>query len=192
MAALSGWVKEILVLALLGWLLESVMPTERFRPYVRIFIGLLLIVVVIRPVFSAVRHAPYATLPALSSSPVASTLVHQGVLNKQQGEAKVAQIFAEKLGDQAKALAFAASGIAGITAKVTVVEAPSSPNFGSIEKVVLTLPATAGVQVPTIRVGGPQAPAKPPPAIVAKIKAEVAAGLGIDPKIITVQKEGPR
>jgi len=186
MAAISGWVREIAVVVLLGWVLEMLVPRQDFRRYVRLVIGLLVLVAVIRPALVLLGHARAPTFPDTADGQVA-TLIAQGKALEAQDQGASLALYAQKVGEEAAAIADTVPGVGGASGTAEVDTDPTSPSYGDIRSVDVTVrPTGAAIEV------GSDGSRPPPARLEAAVQAAVAGGLQVAPSAVgvTVQEGG--
>jgi stage III sporulation protein AF len=160
MATLSLWVREILIVVLIGWLLEAFLPSAQFQRYVRLVVGLLVVVAVIGPALSWLRTRPVLQLGTSTTpflTPSAPTRAE---------EADVLRLYSQDLARTARAMALAVPGVATARASIRLAAG------GAVSEVVVMVAGKGG--------GGP------PADTVTAVRREVATALGLPPARVLV------
>lgn len=165
MNALAAWVREILLVVLLGWVLEVFLPAEGFRRYVRLVVGLFVIVGVMGPIFSFLRGQ---MLPAGFGAGPEPLLVTSA---QPAEEAAWARAYGAELDHTAAAMALTVPGV--LAAEGQVLLQPTGDGRETLSSVTVR-----------IRTGGGGAP---PPALAARVTTAVAAGLAVPPSLVHVE-----
>lgn len=116
----TTWLRGILVVALLGWLLEALQPASELRRYTRLAIGLLVMVAVMRPLIPMLESLPHTLEdPFLKFADVGS-VVQQGVFLHSQEESLALGQYRRELVQAASAAAEAVPGVRSASAQVEV------------------------------------------------------------------------
>lgn len=207
MEAVKEWVKSLVLLVLLAGCLELLLPMNSMKKYVRMTMGLLVVLGVIQPVFTLLgqplpvtanllQEKPSGRLPTVSEIMAMGRKIQEKNLGLAGEEARIT------LGAAAAEAARTVDGVAGATADVAVEMAG-----GEYKVTAVTLKITPGAGVQPIKPiepiapigggGGTSAPAarqqsEAERALAEAVRREVAARLGLrpDPRLIRVQLTG--
>jgi stage III sporulation protein AF len=208
---LKEWVRGLVLLLLLAACLELVLPMHSMKKYVRMTMGLFLLLAVVRPVFDFLGQ-PVVADPALFTEapgrglPSLGEIMAQADRIRQQNQALAAAEVTVRLSAEAAQAARAVPGVADAAARVTMGPDAAKP---AIQGVTVTIwPGSVGAVRPVQPVRpvspvvpdadgtgtepGTGTPARAPtPAeepLAEAVRREVAARLSIrpDPAIIRV------
>jgi len=184
-SAVLGWVREIVLVVLLGWVLEMLVPRDEFRRYVRLVIGLLVLVAVIRPALNLLGAARPGAF-RVGRDAQAADLVERGVSIQKGEEGKTLALYAQKVGEEAAAVAETVPGVRTATGEAQIDEDPSSAAFGEVTSLVVAV-----IPGGSIEVGG-DGSRSPPSGLAGQVKKALSLDLGIDERAVTVtvQKGG--
>lgn len=187
MAAVTGWVREILLVVILGWVLEMMVPAESMRRYMRLVIGLLVLLAVLHP-FLTLIGTPLRVLLPDSSSQNLATYVAQGMQMRTTSETQILEDYRLRLAADAVAVAEGVPWVQSAQATVSIQSSRSAADFGAVSGAIV------GVSPEAIRIApveiGPQGSvaAGVPTAVAAAVQDRVAAALGIRPSQVSVQR----
>ncbi|MDI3299473.1 MAG: stage III sporulation protein AF [Bacillota bacterium] len=168
--ALTSWVRQVLMAALLAVVVDLALPRGRFRRYGRLVLGLLLLAVLMKPVLALAGAGPQglarllqqAAGEALSAAGQPGALP-QGPLASSEAkrlsaltDRQVLSLYLTRLEEVAAEAARSVPGVAAARADLRVVADPSSPAFGQLESArVVVSPAGAASRSGQ---GGPSSP----------------------------------
>lgn len=209
MEALRETVRQLVALVLVAGALEMMLPQGGMRGYVRVVMGLLVMLTVINPLL-AWRYGPVAVdlkaIPDLAEGRPAPAVGAAAARLRAAGTAAVARAFRERVARAAADLAREVPGVAAAAAQVNTGPVPAvgaEPPVVSVRVYVQpgrvgagageTAPAAGAAAAPVTPVapvdpadGGGAAQAAgagPPPAggadLVQAVRARVSAGLGL-------------
>ncbi|HAU31116.1 MAG TPA: stage III sporulation protein AF, partial [Desulfotomaculum sp.] len=138
-------VQNLIVIIMLAVFLEMFLPQSDLRRYVRLVMGLLIIVAVLQAISSLAKSNWQQALPeqAISAespwSPSLSEITAAGEnLNKDQ-RAQAQEKYRQSLARQVSALAGIKSDVEVISAEVQTYDEPDSQKLGQIKKITLLL-----------------------------------------------------
>lgn len=181
MSAVVAWVREIVLVVLLGWVLGMLVPRDDFRRYVHLVIGLLVLVAVIRPaldLLGGVRPGTFTVRPDTQ----AASLVARGVTIQRSDEAASLALFARKVGDEAAAVALTVPGVVAATGRAQIDGDPTSSAYGEVTSVeVRVTPGSGGIEV------GSDGSRSPPKNLASRVQEAVAKGLAVEARAVSVQ-----
>lgn len=115
----ASWLRSILVVALLGWLLEALQPASDMKRYTRLAIGLLVMVAVMRPLIPVLQTLSQRVADPFLKYQDVGTVLQQGVFLEQGEERLALRNYHEEVDRAAAAAADAVPGISSASAAVT-------------------------------------------------------------------------
>lgn len=215
MDALKDWVRGLIMLMILASVLELLLPMNSMKKFVRMAMGLLIVLAVVRPVVGLLGQ-PVAvktdllvsggtTLPSMNQIMVEASrfrernqaLLLQEAERRLTAEARAAARQVEGVADARVTLRLAPQGADGESRVegVTVVVTPGS-HYGQVRPVepVRVAPAPDGPDSPgtTPAAGQEEPPAEADLALAEAVRREVAARLGLsDGRLIQVLVDRP-
>lgn len=159
LAAVSDWVKSIVLVVLFASFLELLLPASSMQRFIRVIMGLLVMLTMLNPVVEFIQSRTLQEpIPAMSGKISAGT---------GQAKERTAAVVAEKnrltveiykndLARQIKAVVLAIDGVAD--ARITVeLQQDNAGRSGALDKVIVSvLPGakTPGLAIAPIAVGG--------------------------------------
>ncbi len=132
-------VKNIVIVLMLAAFLEIVLPRSDMKRYVNLVIGLFVILAVLNPVLTLVRHG--LDLDVFDEiSPTAletESLIQRGKEIANNDKEKAAAQYRDKLSKQIMGLVGLYQGVSATAVKVEIVEEPEAKNFGQIKNIII-------------------------------------------------------
>ncbi|CEP66055.1 Sporulation stage III, protein AF [Moorella glycerini] len=191
-------VRQVALIALLAAFLEMLLPEKKMTRYVRLVLGLFVVVAILTPLVEGLRFGPELDVTAwdLRLDPVAAAPVQQGREMARANEEAALEIYRDRLAGQIKALVSLVPGVK--QAEVLVSLTGDKEHRGAIRRVVIT----ATLAGPETAKGGGDAPPPPagnlPPKITAaevqQIKSRIVAMIthfyGLEPGRVEVRIYG--
>ena len=145
MEAIRLLVQNLIVIIILAVFLEMFLPQSDLRRYIRLVMGLLIIVAVLQAVSSLAKSNWQQSLPeqAIDAEnlefPSLGEITAAGEnLNKDQSE-QAQERYRKSLARQVSALVGIRSDIEVVSAQVQIYDEPDSPKLGQIKKIILRL-----------------------------------------------------
>lgn len=146
MDILSLWIKQIILLVLFATFLELLIPSNSYKKFIKVIMGLLILVTVLQP-FLHLMQKPW---DETSAAEVAARNItdNQGDISLQatellnERERIALEQYRKELIKQIKVLAGAVEGISDIKAEVSLNEDKGEKNYGMIKNI--TVYAKAG------------------------------------------------
>jgi len=196
--ALKEWVKNLAVLALLASCLELMLPMGSMKKYVKLTMGLLIVLATLKPVFGFLGQPVLATAQLFDEEPQAglpslSEIMARAADFREKNKSLAAGEVKAGLAAEAARAARSVSGVADAEAEVEISEAGGEVQIRTVT--VRVVPGTpGGVQPvqpvePVRSVGGSSAAGggRKPSGITAEerklteaVRAEVARRLGLE------------
>lgn len=186
-----GWVRQVAVFYILMTVVERLLPAQKYRKYIRLYLGVVFILLVISPVFS---------ITGLSESLADAMKEVQGQLAREDlkmeaktgNEARYQMILTEYRGviqERVTELA-GQEGYFLRSLSVDFEEEIDSPDFGRILSMDILL-SGAEVSFPEIRVeaGGGEEETQEEHPILKKIRAELAEEYGMEETAIRIRRQ---
>lgn len=207
MGFLKEWVRELVVLVLLGSCLELIIPSSSFKKYIRMAMGLIVVLAVVRPIASFLGSPVMVETVALDQSRPDGRLPTLNEIMTKAGEfrAKNRTLATDEARGQiaahAREAALGVSGVRDATVAVNLADGPGDPRI-----VGVTVTLVPGSRYGPVRQVEPVQPVHPgggaragPVTVPAQddlagaVRREVAARLGInaDPKLVRVLVQQP-
>ncbi|WP_258359239.1 stage III sporulation protein AF [Moorella sulfitireducens (nom. illeg.)] len=158
LAKIGEIVRQVALIALLAAFLEMLLPDKKITRYVRLVLGLFVVVAILTPLAEGLRFGPELELAAwdLRLDPAAATPVQQGRDLARANEEAALEIYRERLAGQIRALVTLVPGVK--QAEVLVDLSGDKERPGAIRRVVVT--ATLESEEPVK--GSPDASPVPP------------------------------
>lgn len=198
---LKEWVRGLVMLVLLAGCLEMLLPMNAMKKYVRLTMGLFIVLSVVKPVVallgqSVVVDTQMFETDAGRSLPTIGQIMEQADQFREKNRTLVAAEAETRLGEMAREAALAVRGISDARATVTLAEAAETGvQIKAVTVFVTPGPRYGAVKpVEPVRVGDqPAARSDPPTAeelqLADTVRREVAARLGVnaDPNLVRVE-----
>jgi len=212
LAYVREWVRGLVILALLGTCLELLVPSSGMKKYVRMTMGLLVVLAVVRPVASLLGHpVPLEVLAPVERPdphlPTLGQIMNQAAEFRQRSQALAAEEARVRLEAAARAAALSVGGVGEAAATVSVRSGPAGPEVVGVTVTVRTgrgerspaarvppVSPVPGTGVAPEAVRPAEAPVPPAHAALADaVRREVAARLGMsaDPQLVKVHVQVP-
>jgi len=140
METLKNIVQNILIIILLTTLLEMLLPEGDMRRYVRLVMGLFVIMVVLNPVLALFHSGVNLDAVSFNSGQEGGDLAAAVARGRELGERQKVQALnglQEKVNGQVMALARLNKSINVTDVKVEMVDDPKSPDFGQIKTIIV-------------------------------------------------------
>lgn len=203
MAPLIDWVRSLVVLVVLASLLEMLLPSGGMKRFVRLSMGLLILLGVVRPLV-ALLGGQAAFDPHLLEDPAGRLpSLNQIMVEANQFQARSQELLLEevrsRLTHQAESAALAVEGVSGADVAVELSGGPALETV-HVEKITVTLRLGSRfgqVQpVAPVRIGGAggeggegataRAPLPEEAPLADAVRQQVAEQLGMDERAVTV------
>lgn len=184
MEIIRSLVQDLIVIVILAMFLEMLLPAGEMRKFVKMVMGLLIIVAVVQAVGELARWDDTGDLPALTGEAgpeQLAAIMESGRRMAQAQEQKAIEQYRQGLANQVVALAGMNGAIPVTGAEVTVNTERDASNYGQIEKITLLVakePAAAERRAVT---GKPAAIAPVTVQIGPEPEPEAPAGTGQGP-----------
>jgi stage III sporulation protein AF len=146
---LRNIVQNILIIIMLTTLLEMLLPKGDMRRYVRLVMGLFIIMVVLHPVLSLFNGGVNMQAVGFNAGPQDGGLAAAVSKGKKLGEEQKSRALAglqEKINGQVMALARLDKTVKVTDVQVEMVDDPQSENFGQIKNIIVKTGAGAGAK----------------------------------------------
>lgn len=146
MVALSTWIKQIILVVLFATFLELLIPSNSYKKFVKVIMGLLILLTVLQPVLELIhgqgdeQNATEVTARNIADNQTAMLNRPQD-LQSERDKIALAQ-YRKELIKQIKVLAGTVEGIADTKAEVVLNEEKGDKNYAMIKNV--TIYAKAG------------------------------------------------
>lgn|GEM_PF-1009967 len=157
LAKIGEIVRQVALIALLAAFLEMLLPEKKITRYVRLVLGLFVVVAILTPLAEGLRFGPELELAAwdLRLDPAAAAPVQQGREMARANDEAALEIYRNRLAGQIKALVTLVPGVK--QAEVLVDVSGERERLGAIRRVVVTA-TLAGAETAK---GGGDAPLSP-------------------------------
>lgn len=203
MAALKSWVQSLVILVLLGACLEMLLPMGSMKKYVKLTMGFLVVLTVVRPIAALLGHPVELNLAQVVSAPdprlpTLGQIMAQGAEFRAKSQGLALTQARGLAAQEAEAAAKEVAGVGGATAQVEMALEAGEPK---LQAVTVTLQQNGGVAPvkPVVPVSGGQTaapvsastkePVPADPALAEAVRQAVARRLGVDPQVIRVLAE---
>lgn len=163
---LKSWIFNIVVVALFITLLEMLVPSGRFKKYINLITGMVMVIVIVSPFLSlAGKNLDLIELNLQSSNQMdREEIKERAKALKDQQMQEVVQLYRKKLEEQVKAQVSSTDGIKVVNAEVVFNENYNDEKFGEIKKIILDLGKQEGansdldvkpvIKVESVKIGG--------------------------------------
>jgi len=209
-AALIEWVRSLVVLVVLASLLEMMLPTGGMKRFVRLSMGLLILLGVVRPLVSLLGGQAAFAPDLLQESDGRLPSLNQIMVEANQFQARSRALLLEEVRNrvthQAETAALAVEGVAEADVAVELAGGPALESV-YVENVTVTLMLGSRFghvrPVQPVRVGGSggqadeaggevtdRAPLPEEEALAEAVRRQVAEQLGMDMHSVTVRIAG--
>lgn len=145
MDMLHAWIKQIILLVLFATFLELLIPSNNYKKFIKVVMGLLILLAVLQPMLDLLHKQWSENDTAGVTARVANhpkTFARQSTdLQSERDRIAMGQ-YRKELIKQIKVLAGAVEGVADVTAEVVFNEEKGDKGYGMIKKV--TVYAKAG------------------------------------------------
>ncbi|MBX6377781.1 MAG: stage III sporulation protein AF [Clostridia bacterium] len=186
MAYLQEWVRQVAVVTLFAAVADLMVPAGASRAYVRVVLGLLVVLAVLQPLVDAFgQGVDWSRSFAAVAPPTRPAAV--GVAEEEGSErlravqrALTVEAYAALLARQAEAVAANLEGVVSARAAAVVESDPSSLRFGQLR----------GLQVAVAAAGGPGA-GLPPAVLAGRVREALARSFGLSPDHVDVTVTTP-
>lgn len=168
MALLTDWVRNIVLVVLFASFLELLLPSSGMQRFVRVIMGLMILLTILNPVLDLLQNRPAGEIPALGGQggPVPDN-IRSGTEELLRGRDRLtADIYKKELARHIRAVVTGIDGVAD--ARVAVELGPNGGKAGALGKVtVYVQPGAAADDRRTgrIKIGGDAAPGELRPAL---------------------------
>lgn len=189
MSALD-WIREVILVVLLGWVLEMLVFSEEYRRYVRLVIGLLVLVAVIRPALVFLGSPTLPIPKGMGTDAAVAGLVAQGIAMNQSDQAAAMTLYASDVGREAAAVALTVPGVQGAKGTASVETDPNSPAYGEVLGITVYVTPGQPGQIQPIQVGGDGGGGKLPARLAKEVQSAISRGLQVEASAIRVLSQG--
>jgi stage III sporulation protein AF len=120
---LTDWIKNIIFVVLFASFLELLLPSSSMQRFVRVIMGLFIILAILNPIIGVVQHhlTSISPIPALSTNSEASNLITNEVNHVTNERDKLSlELYKKELGQQIRVLILAMDGVADANVVVEI------------------------------------------------------------------------
>lgn len=137
LAAVTDWVRNIALVVLFASFLELLLPTSGMQRFVRVIMGLLILLAILNPVVDALQSRFAPEVPALGGQggPAADRVRNGAEAVVRERDRLAVELYKRDLARQIRAVVTAVDGVADARVAVTVAQAAG--RAGALEKVVV-------------------------------------------------------
>ena len=187
------WVGQIAVFYLLMTVVEQLLPDSKYRKYVRLYLGMVMIRVVVAPVVSLanLEGSLEGAMKQVETELAQSELRLEAVAGNEVRYQMILDGYEILIREQASEITNR-EGYLLYDADVNFEENPEADDFGRILSIALVVgPKRTGIIVDPITVGENNSDSEIDPVLL-KIQKELAAVYQLDPEQIRIEREGGR
>jgi stage III sporulation protein AF len=144
LAAITDWVRNIALVVLFASFLELLLPTSGMQRFVRVIMGLLILLAILTPVVDTLQGHRLPDVPALSGQggPAADRVWSGAEAVVRERDRLTVELYKKDLARQIRAVVTAVDGVAD--ARVAVAVRQADGRAGALDKVVVyVLPGLA-------------------------------------------------
>ncbi len=139
--AMGNLIKHIVILIFLSTFLEMILPHGQFRRYLRILVGILLILTILSPIQNIMRLAPGWDAPVFLAAPTGqeelALILHRGEQLREKGYKDAVDNYRYHIFTIVNNLLNREFSAELLELQVTLDEDPKSREFGRIKKMVV-------------------------------------------------------
>jgi stage III sporulation protein AF len=120
---LTDWIKNIIFVVLFASFLELLLPSSSMQRFVRVIMGLFIMLAILNPIIGVVQHhlTSISPIPALSTNSEASNLITNEVNHVTNERDKLSlELYKKELGQQIRVLILAMDGVADANVVVEI------------------------------------------------------------------------
>lgn len=134
----TGWVKYIIFVVLFASFLELLLPSSSMQRFVRVIMGLFIMLAIMNPIISIVQNhlIPTNQVPALSTN-FGNSIINDSMNMSNERERLSLELYKKELTQQMKILVMAIDGVADVHVNVEINTIKNSSIAGGIESVLL-------------------------------------------------------
>lgn len=134
----TGWVKYIIFVVLFASFLELLLPSSSMQRFVRVIMGLFIMLAIMNPIISIVQNhlIPTNQVPALSTN-FGNSIMNDSMNMSNERERLSLELYKKELTQQMKILVMAIDGVADVHVNVEINTIKNSSIAGGIESVLL-------------------------------------------------------
>ncbi|GMA99182.1 stage III sporulation protein AF [Pelosinus sp. IPA-1] len=137
-AMFTGWVKYIIFVVLFASFLELLLPSSSMQRFVRVIMGLFIMLAIMNPIISIVQNhlIPTNQIPALSTN-FGNSIMNDSMNMSNDREKLSLELYKKELAQQMKILVMAIDGVADVHVNIEVNTVKNSSIVSGIESVIL-------------------------------------------------------
>ena len=134
----TGWVKYIIFVVLFASFLELLLPSSSMQRFVRVIMGLFIMLAIMNPIISIVQNhlIPTNQVPALSTN-FGNSIINDSMNMSNDRESLSLELYKKELAQQMKILVMAIDGVADVHVNIEINTVKNSNIAGGIESVIL-------------------------------------------------------
>ncbi|WP_285717757.1 stage III sporulation protein AF [Pelosinus sp. IPA-1] len=134
----TGWVKYIIFVVLFASFLELLLPSSSMQRFVRVIMGLFIMLAIMNPIISIVQNhlIPTNQIPALSTN-FGNSIMNDSMNMSNDREKLSLELYKKELAQQMKILVMAIDGVADVHVNIEVNTVKNSSIVSGIESVIL-------------------------------------------------------
>ncbi|MEW5922032.1 MAG: stage III sporulation protein AF [Bacillota bacterium] len=141
--AIGNLIRYIVILIFLATLLEMILPHGQFRRYLRMLVGILLILTILSPIQNIMRLAPGWDVPVFLAAPTGkeelALILQRGEKMREEGLKEAVGNYRYRLYQVVESLLAREYGGELLELEVILDEDPGSAEFGAIKKMVVVI-----------------------------------------------------
>lgn len=143
MTALIAWARDLVALALFGFLLELLLPSRVMEGYVRLVVGLVLLAALVSPLLTWLRpnRVQGMDLPGASAQGVKAVLTDEARFAGGESS-QILTVFGQQAAGAAKTALGRLRGVTSATVRVHVISNTSATDYGEIDAVNVVVSGT--------------------------------------------------
>jgi len=139
--ALNAWVKQIILIVLFAAFLELLIPGNNYKKFVRVIMGLLILLAVIRPLLHFLEpqgdDMTVQEVAVLNIDNKAELLTQQAATIQSERERIVFEQYRRELIKQIKVLVGTVDGVSAVTAEIVLHEGKGEKSGGMLKTVII-------------------------------------------------------
>lgn len=141
MQTLREMVRSITIIILIGGFLELLLPSGQMKRFVKMVIGLFILISMLNPIMTLFRQGTDAPAMAwdLSAGSEAGSIIAKSEAASQGMKEKTRQMYGENVGQQMEAMVKILNGVESVKARVEMETAGSGNDFAKVRSVTMTI-----------------------------------------------------
>ena len=155
-AGITAWIKSIVLVVLFASFLELLLPASSMQRFVRVIVGLLVMLTIISPVADIVQHKYFlsdVTAMDIRAPDRSKRVIQDTGKVMEQRDLLVLEVYRKDLAQQVRAVVIAMDGVADAKIAVNLKETPGGKP-GAVNKIIVYIqPGSGTAKVMPVNIG---------------------------------------